>query len=77
MAVLEKHYAPGGAAHGFDVYNKHVNDGEGGTFKFDTGPSFLSGLNSNYPAKTSNPLRTLLDIIGETVDCIPYTTFGE
>lgn len=76
VAVLESHYAPGGAAHGYSVYNKDLNNGEGGTFTFDTGPSFFSGLNSNYPAKASNPLRSLLDIIDEQVDCIPYTTFG-
>mmetsp|Transcript_23909 Transcript_23909/g.38814 ORF Transcript_23909/g.38814 Transcript_23909/m.38814 type:complete len:313 (+) Transcript_23909:117-1055(+) len=76
VAVLESHYAPGGAAHGYSVHNKEVNDGEGGTFTFDTGPSFFSGLNSNYPPKASNPLRTLLDLCDETVECIPYTTFG-
>ena len=74
VAVLESHYAPGGAAHGYSVNNKDVNNGRGGTFYFDTGPSFFSGLNSNYPAKVSNPLRTILDIIDEKVDCIPYTT---
>ena len=74
VAVLESHYAPGGAAHGYSVYNKDVNNGQGGTFHFDTGPSFFSGLNSNYPAKVSNPLRTILDIVDEKVDCIPYTT---
>lgn len=72
VAVLESHYAPGGAAHGYTVYNKDV----GGTFTFDTGPSFFSGLNANYPPKASNPLRTILDIIDERVDCVPYTTFG-
>jgi len=76
VAVLESHYAPGGAAHGYSILNKEVNDGEGGTFTFDTGPSFFSGLNSNYPPKASNPLRTLLDLCEETVECIPYTTFG-
>ena len=58
--------------HGYSVYNKEA----GGTFTFDTGPSFFSGLNSNYPAKASNPLRTILDIIDEKVECVPYTTFG-
>jgi len=72
VAVLESHYAPGGASHGYSIYNKQA----GGTFEFDTGPSFFSGLNAKYPAKSSNPLRTLLDLIGEEVDCIPYTTFG-
>ena len=70
VAVFESHYAPGGAAHGYSVQTKE------GTFHFDTGPSFFSGLNSNYPAKSSNPLRTILDVIDEQVECIPYTTFG-
>lgn len=34
VAVLESHYAPGGAAHGFQVTKKDV-----GTFTFDTGKS--------------------------------------
>jgi phytoene dehydrogenase-like protein len=72
VLVCESHYAPGGAAHGYSVYNKDVN----GTFHFDTGPSFFSGLNPKLKAKTSNPLRTILDIVGESVDCIPYSTFG-
>jgi len=71
VAVLESHYAAGGAAHGFTVRKKDVGD-----FIFDTGPSFFSGLNPNLPAKDSNPLRTILDVIQEPVDCIPYTTFG-
>ena len=70
VAVFESHYAPGGAAHGYSVQTKE------GKFHFDTGPSFFSGLNSNYPAKSSNPLRTILDVIDEQVECIPYTTFG-
>lgn len=71
VAVFESHYAPGGAAHGFMMRGKGIGD-----FHFDTGPSFFSGLNSNVPAKNSNPLRTILDAIDESVDCIPYTTFG-
>ena len=71
VCVLESHSAPGGAAHGFTMNHKDV-----GKFYFDTGPSFFSGLNSNYPAKDSNPLRTILDAIDEPVECIPYTTFG-
>ena len=78
VAVLESHYAPGGAAHGFEVKSK-LQDNDRlafGTFRFDTGPSFFSGLNPNYAAKSSNPLRTVLDAIGEEVECTPYTTFG-
>lgn len=71
VAVLESHYAAGGAAHGFKTRHKDVGD-----FYFDTGPSFFSGLNPDLPAKSSNPLRTILDAIEEPVECIPYTTFG-
>ncbi|KAL7493994.1 hypothetical protein ACHAWT_002834 [Skeletonema menzelii] len=70
VALFESHYAPGGAAHGYSIQRPE------GQFKFDTGPSFFSGLNSNYPAKSSNPLRTILDVIDEKVECIPYETFG-
>ena len=72
VAVLESHYAPGGAAHGFRVKDPTA----GGEFVFDTGPSFFSGLNPNLPSKASNPLRTVLDAIGEEVECIPYESFG-
>lgn len=70
VAVMESHYAPGGAAHGYTLKRPE------GDFHFDTGPSFFSGLNPSIPAKTSNPLRTVLDAIGESVECAPYTTFG-
>lgn len=77
VAVFESHYAPGGAAHGFEVKSKLKDDNAVvGTFRFDTGPSFFSGLNPTYAAKSSNPLRTVLDAIGEEVECTPYTTFG-
>ena len=72
VLVLESHYAPGGAAHGYSVYSGEAN----GTFVFDTGPSFFSGLDPNSKAKSSNPLRTILDVVGERVECTPYTTFG-
>ncbi|KAL3806146.1 hypothetical protein ACHAXA_000965 [Cyclostephanos tholiformis] len=48
----------------------------GGYFVFDTGPSFFSGLNPDRARKNSNPLRTILDVIDEGVDCVPYSTFG-
>jgi phytoene dehydrogenase-like protein len=72
VCVLESHSAPGGCAHGFSVKDKDLN----GTFFFDTGPSFFSGLNPDLPAKASNPLRSVLDAIGERVECHPYTSFG-
>ena len=71
VAVMESHYAPGGAAHGYRLRHKDI-----GNFYFDTGPSFFSGLNPDLPAKSSNPLRSILDAIGERVECISYTTFG-
>ncbi|KAG7359683.1 carotenoid isomerase [Nitzschia inconspicua] len=71
VALFESHYAPGGAAHGFKVRKKDIGD-----FYFDTGPSFFAGLNPDLPAKASNPLRTVLDVIEERVECAKYTTFG-
>lgn len=72
VAVFESHYAPGGCAHGFEVKAKSG----AGSYKFDTGPSFFSGINPMVPAKLSNPLRTVLDCIGEEVECIQYGSFG-
>lgn len=71
VCVLESHYLPGGAAHGFEMKDK-----ENRVFRFDTGPSFFSGLNPDIPAKASNPMRTVLDAIDERVECIPYDSFG-
>lgn len=72
VAVFESHSVPGGCAHGYTVKSKDGN----GVYHFDTGPSFFSGLNPDYPAKRSNPLRAVLDAIDEKVDCISYKTFG-
>ena len=72
VAVMESHYAAGGAAHGFKVRQKGID----GDFHFHTGPSFFAGLNPTLPSKASNPLRTILDAIEEPVECAPYTTFG-
>ena len=71
-AVFESHYAAGGCAHGFKARAKGID----GDFCFDTGPSFFSGLNPDIPAKASNPLRTVLDAMGERVECEKYETFG-
>ena len=70
VALLEAHAVPGGAAHGFTLQAAE------GTFHFDTGPSFFSGLNPQIAPKDSNPLRTILDTLEEPVACHPYTTFG-
>jgi len=76
VLVLESHSETGGCAHGFTLRGPDNEGKNSGIYKFDTGPSFFSGLNPNIPPKSSNPLRTILDYVGESVDCIPYETFG-
>ena len=49
--VLESHYLSGGCAHTFE------RDG----FKFDAGPSLWNGMDT----KPKNPLRQILDLVGE------------
>ena len=63
VIVCESHSIPGGAAHGF----------ERNGFKFDSGPSLYSGL--SYRPST-NPLRQVLDAIGEDVAWVNYDTWG-
>ena len=63
VTVCESHSIPGGAAHGFE-YNG---------FKFDSGPSLYSGLSYKPSA---NPLRQVLDAIGEELPCVTYSTWG-
>lgn len=58
VVVCESHSIPGGAAHAFE------RDG----FLFDSGPSLYSGLSSPSP----NPLRHVLDAIGEDLPCVTY-----
>lgn len=62
VTVCESHSIAGGAAHGFEQNG----------FKFDSGPSLYSGLSSPSP----NPLRQVLDAIGEEVPCLTYKTWG-
>jgi phytoene dehydrogenase-like protein len=62
VIVCESHTIPGGAAHAF----------ERNGFKFDSGPSLYSGLSG----PSLNPLRQVLDAIGETVPCATYDTWG-
>ncbi|GAX80962.1 hypothetical protein CEUSTIGMA_g8397.t1 [Chlamydomonas eustigma] len=61
VTVLESHYLPGGCAHGFEI----------GGYSFDAGPSFFVGL-TGAPGTSSNPLKQVLDVIGESVDCKQY-----
>lgn len=62
VIVCESHTIPGGAAHGF----------ERNGFRFDSGPSLYSGL----AAPSANPLRQVLDAIGEELPCYQYDTWG-
>lgn len=66
VTVCESHYLPGGAAHSFEIKG----------FKFDAGPSFHAGLSAPF-GKSSNPLKQVLDVIGETVACSTYDRCGQ
>ncbi|KAM3115195.1 phytoene desaturase family protein [Phormidesmis sp. 146-33] len=63
VIVCESHNIPGGAAHSF------VRQG----FHFDSGPSFYCGL---ADPNSVNPLRQVLDVLGESVAAIAYDPFG-
>ncbi|MGF1524534.1 MAG: phytoene desaturase family protein [Leptolyngbyaceae cyanobacterium] len=63
VIVCESHTIPGGAAHGFERQG----------FKFDSGPSFFSGLGD--PA-SRNPLRQVLDVLEEPIEAIAYDPLG-
>ncbi|NET74100.1 MAG: NAD(P)/FAD-dependent oxidoreductase, partial [Sphaerospermopsis sp. SIO1G2] len=63
VIVVESHSIPGGAAHAF----------ERNGYKFESGPSLYSGL-SYTPSP--NPLRQVLDAIGEDLPCVNYDTWG-
>lgn len=63
VIVCESHTLLGGAAHGFE------RDGH----LFDSGPSLYSGLSYS---PSPNPLRHVLDVIGEDVAWANYNTWG-
>lgn len=63
VLVCESHTIPGGAAHSFSRQGFH----------FDSGPSFYCGLSD---PRSLNPLRQVLDVLGETVDAIAYDPLG-
>ncbi|AFZ43673.1 FAD dependent oxidoreductase [Halothece sp. PCC 7418] len=62
VTVCESHTIAGGAAHAFERQG----------YIFDSGPSLYSGLSSPSP----NPLRQVLEAIGEQVPCVQYDTWG-
>lgn len=64
VLVCESHAIPGGAAHSFSRRG----------FEFDSGPSFYSGIGNQRPSL--NPLRQVLDILGESLETVPYDPLG-
>ncbi|MEA5598592.1 NAD(P)/FAD-dependent oxidoreductase [Rivularia sp. UHCC 0363] len=63
VTVCESHSIPGGAAHSFNYKG----------YKFDSGPSLYSGLSYS---PSNNPLRQVLDAVGEDCEWANYSTWG-
>lgn len=63
VIVCESHAIAGGAAHSFSRQG----------FQFDSGPSFYCGLSD---PNSQNPLRQVLDLLGESVPAVPYDPLG-
>lgn len=64
VLVCESHSIAGGAAHSFKRRG----------FEFDSGPSFYCGLGDGRPSL--NPLRQVLDVLGESLEVVPYDPMG-
>jgi carotene isomerase len=64
VLVCESHTIAGGAAHSFKRRG----------FEFDSGPSFYCGLGDQRPSL--NPLRQVLDVLGESLQVVPYDPLG-
>ena len=63
VIVCESHTVAGGAAHNFRRRG----------FEFDSGPSFYCGLSD---ARSLNPVKQVLDILGESLQTLPYDPLG-
>ncbi len=63
VIVCESHTIAGGAAHSFRRQG----------FKFDSGPSFYCGLTD---AQSLNPVKQVLDLLGESVEAVRYDPLG-
>lgn len=63
VIVCESHTIPGGAAHSFSRQG----------FTFDSGASFYCGLST---PQSCNPLRQVLDVLGESLPAVPYDPLG-
>lgn len=64
VLVCESHAIAGGAAHSFKRRG----------FEFDSGPSFYCGLGDQRPSL--NPLRQVLDVLGESLRVVSYDPLG-
>ena len=64
VLVCESHTIAGGAAHSFSRQGFH----------FDSGPSFYCGLGREKPSL--NPLKQVLDLLGESLEVVPYDPLG-
>ena len=63
VLVCESHTLPGGAAHAFKRQG----------FTFDSGPSFYCGL---ADPTSCNPLREVLNALGESITAVAYDPLG-
>ncbi|MEM7580200.1 MAG: NAD(P)/FAD-dependent oxidoreductase, partial [Cyanobacteria bacterium P01_A01_bin.80] len=63
VIVCESHTVAGGAAHNFRRRG----------FEFDSGPSFYCGLSD---ARSLNPVKQVLDILGESLQTVTYDPLG-
>ncbi len=63
VIVCESHTIAGGAAHSFRRRG----------FEFDSGPSFYCGLTGDA---SLNPVKQVLDILGESLEAVRYDPFG-
>ena len=69
VIVCESHSIPGGAAHSFTRKGFH----------FDSGPSFYCGLGNvgaGADRPSLNPLRQVFDVLGQSLETIPYDPLG-
>ncbi|MEG3435599.1 NAD(P)/FAD-dependent oxidoreductase [Pannus brasiliensis CCIBt3594] len=64
VLICESHTIAGGAAHSFTRKGFH----------FDSGPSFYCGLGNQNPSR--NPLKQVLDLLGESLEVVPYDPLG-
>ncbi|MDB9313805.1 NAD(P)/FAD-dependent oxidoreductase [Spirulina sp. CS-785/01] len=64
VLIVESHSIPGGAVHSFDFRGFH----------FDSGASFYCGIGPH--SHSLNPLKLVLDRLGESLKTVPYDPLG-